>query len=237
MASNRSAGGNARIAVDAGLAVVYVAVMSTALVQEAPHEFLGLSLFALVVAHVVLNRRWVAALARGRYDAVRVLQLVAVVGVLACMVAQVASSLVLSKHALWFLPALPGAGWARRVHMLCSYWGFLFAFAHAGLQFRAVVARLGAKRRLGAAAIWTLRVVLVAVACFGTWSFAALGLPAYLAGQVQFAFADYAAPLAFTFVQYASVAALVAGAFYYLARLLRGRGKGSEHRIDERGES
>ena len=225
-----------RLAVDAAMAVVFVAVMATALVQEAPHEFLGIALFVLVVVHVVLNRRWFAALARGRYDAVRALQLVAVVGLLACIVAQVVSSLVLSKHAFWFLPALPGAAWARRVHMLCSYWGFLFAFAHVGLQFRAVVTRLGSKRHLGAGAIWACRVALVAVACFGAWSFAALGLPAYLTGQVQFAFADYSTPLALTFAQYASIAVLVAGVFYYLGRLLRGRRRSSVNRIDERGE-
>ena len=223
-----------RLAVDAAMAAAFVAVMATALVQEAPHEFLGIALFALVVVHVVLNRRWFAALARGRYDAVRVLRLVAVVGLLACVAAQVASSLVLSKHVFWLLPALPGAGLARRVHMLCSYWSFLFAFAHAGLQFRTVVVRLGSKRHLGVVAIWTYRIALVAIACFGAWSFAALGMPAYLTGQVQFAFADYAAPLVLTFAQYASVAVLVAGAFYYLERLLRGRGKGSRNRIGER---
>ena len=34
---------------------------------------------------------------------------------------------------------------------------------------------------------------------------AALGLPAYLAGQVQFAYADFGALLALTFAQYASI--------------------------------
>ena len=227
MARVHSAKSVVRIVIDVAMAAVYVALMATALVQEVPHEYLGIALFALVVAHVVLNWRWFAALARGRYDALRAVQLVAVVGLLACIVAQVASSLVLSKHAFGFLPALPGASWARRVHMLCSYWGFVFAFAHVGLQLRAALVRLGAGRSMVATAKWACRAASVAVASFSAWSFAALGMPAYLTGQVQFAFADFSAPLALTFAQYASIGVLVAGVFYYVARFLRGHGNAS----------
>ena len=234
MAQGLSTKNHARIVVDVAMAAAYVAVMATALVQEAPHEFLGIALFALVVVHVALNRRWFAALARGHYDAVRVLQLVATAGLRACIVAQGASSIVLSKHALWFLPALPGAGWARRVHMLCSYWGFVFAFVHAGLQFRTVLVRFGRGRSLGVAATWACRVAFLAVACFGAWSFVSLGLPAYLTGQVQFAFADFSTPLVMTLAQYASIGVLIAGVFYYVARLLRGHGNVSEERMGER---
>ena len=211
------------MAIDAAMAASFVAVMATALVQEAPHEYLGIALFALVAAHAVVNRRWFARLARGRYNGVRVLQLIAVAGLLACVIGQVASSIVISEHALWWLPAVPGAEWARRIHMLCSYWGFVFAFAHAGLQFQAVAVRLGAKRPIGTATTWACRAVWIAISCFGAWSFVALGLPSYLAGQVQFAYADFATPLALTFAQYASIAVLVAGAFHCLDRLMRGR--------------
>jgi hypothetical protein len=221
------------MAVDAAMAACYVAVMATALVQEAPHEYLGIALFALVVAHVALNRRWFAALRRGRYDAVRTLQLVAVAGLLACIVAQMASALVLSKHAFAFLPAIPGAAWARRAHMLCSYWGFVFAFAHAGLQLRTALARVGA-RRMPTKAIWACRIAFGIVACLGAWSFFVLRLPEYLSGRVQFAYADYDTPLALMFAQYASVAVLVAGAFHYAAGLLRRRGAASKNRREER---
>ena len=212
----------ARIAVDAALAVVYVAVMATALVQEAPHEFLGIALFALVIAHVVLNRRRFAHLASGRYSAVRALQLAAVFGLLICIVAQLVSSLVLSKYAFGFLPALPGASWARRVHMLCSYWGFLFAFAHAGLQFQNVLNRLHARMsgKRGPAGAWIARAAFVVVSCYGIFSFVQLGLPAYLTGQVQFAFADFSTPLAVSLVRYGAIAVLVAGAFHYLRKLI-----------------
>ena len=212
-----------RIGVDAALALCFVAVMATALVQEAPHEYLGLALFALMVVHVVVNRRWFTALTRGRYSAVRVLQLVSIVGLVVCVVGQIASAVVLSKHALGFLPAVPGASWARQAHMLCSYWSFMLAFAHVGLQFKGMLARMGGLRNVPAAGLWALRAVWLVVAVFGAVSFVQLGMADYLFARVQFAAADYSAPLVLTFARYASVAILVAGLFHYLRAALETR--------------
>ena len=210
-----------KIALDIALALVLVAVMTTALVQEAPHEWLGVALFVLMTAHIVLNRKWLAAVFRGRYGALRVLQVVMLVGLVACVVGQIASSLVLSKHAFGFLPALPGAGWARRVHMLCSYWAFALAFAHAGLHMRT-------PKGMSSWQMWAVRILFAAVACFGMYSFAQLGLWQYLIGQVQFAFADYSTPLALTAVRYASVAVLVMGVFHYVREGIASIGKTRE---------
>ena len=197
----RRANKTTRIVIDATLGLALVAMMSTALVHEVPHEYLGIATFALLIAHITCNRRWFASIAHGRYGARRVFELLSILGVLVCMVGLMASSLVLSRHALWFLPALPGLGWARRAHMLCSYWGFVCAFAHAGLEFGRVLPH---KVPL------PMRVAAIAFACFGAVSFVQIDYPAYLAGQVFFAHVDHSAPLAYTFARHASVATLIA---------------------------
>ena len=207
---------------DIAMSAVLVAIMATALVQEAPHEWLGVALFALLVVHVVLNRRWLASVFRGRRNVLRVVQIVVLVGLAGCVVGQVASSLVLSKHAFGFLPALPGASWARRVHMICSYWMFVLAFAHAGLHARM-------PRNAASWQVWVARAAFAVIGCFGVYSFVQLGLPAYLAGQVQFAFADSATPLPIVFARYASIGVLVAGAFHYL-RVAMSAGAGNSKR-------
>ncbi|MBP3884255.1 MAG: DUF4405 domain-containing protein [Olsenella sp.] len=193
----------AKVAIDVAMAAVLAAVMATALVQEVPHERLGVALFVLMVAHAILNRRWLASVFRGRYGVVRVLQVVVLVGLSACVLGQVASSLVLSKHAFGWLPSLPGASWARRMHMLCSYWSFVLAFAHAGLHVRM-------PRHLSAGRLWAIRAVLFAIACYGAYSFVRLGMLPYLAGQMLFAAADFGAPMALALARYASVGVLVA---------------------------
>ena len=208
----------AKVALDIAMALVLVAIMTTALVQEAPHEWWGVTLFVLMAIHIVLNRKWLASIFRGRHGALRIVQIVVIVGLAACIIGQFASSLVLSKHAFGFLPAFPGAGWARSVHMLCSYWAFVLAFAHAGLHARA-------PKNMAPWQKWAVRIIIAAVACFGAFSFAQLGLWQYLTGQVQFAFADYSVPFALAFARYASVAVLVAGVFHYVRRGIASIGK------------
>lgn len=220
----------ARIAVDVALAVLFIVVMATALVQEVPHEYLGIAVFVAFVAHIVLNRRWFRALTRGRYNVVRVLQLVAIVGLVVCIIGQMASSLVLSKFAFGFLPALPGAAIARRVHMLCSYWSFVFAFAHAGLQLRGF-GRLVRAKGAPSAAVWAARVAVVAVSCYGVYAFVRMNMGAYLLGQVQFAYGDFSAPIALLFARYAAIAVLVTSVFHCLIRIV---GKNASRR-DTRG--
>ena len=218
------------VMVDAALAGLLVAVMATALMQEAPHEYLRVALFTAVAAHAALNRRRLKALLRGRRNAVRTLRLVAIAGLAACVVGQAASALVLSKFAFGFLPVLPGASLARRVHMLCSYWGFALAFAHAGLHIR-VLGRLmhsgGAGNALGAPhyAIWAARLLFVAVSCFGAYSFVRLDFGTYLFGGVQFASADYGASLVSSMMGYASIAVLIGGSFRYLHAAIEAFGK------------
>ena len=204
-----------KIVVDVAMSAVLVATMSTALVQEVPHEYLGIAAFVLITTHIVLNRAWLAATlrGRGRFGALRIVQAVTMAALVACIIGQVASSLVLSKHALGFLPALPGASWARRVHMACAYWSFVFAFVHAGLHIRI-------PRGIAMGKLWALRAAFVTISCYGVWSFIKLGLLPYLFFQVQFAFADFSSPLSLISVRYASVAVLLGVIGHFLRMVL-----------------
>lgn len=217
---------HAKIVVDVAMAVVMIALMATALVQEVPHEWFGIALFVLVTTHIVLNWRWIVAVMRRRRNVLQTVQLVSMGLLVACIVGLAASSLVLSKHVFGFLPALPGAAWARRVHMLCSYWAFVLAFVHAGLHMRL-------PRRMAAGPLWACRVGWGLVSAYGAWWFVKLGLPAYLLGQVQFAAMDTQTPLILTCARWTAIAVLVAGAAHYVRALLdqRKRKGGQPHDV------
>lgn len=221
MATGRKIAG-AKVAVDVAMGAVLVALMATALLQEVPHEWLGMALFALVTAHIVLNRRWMASVPRIRPNAARVLQLVVLAGLILCIAGDVVSSLVISKHVFRFLPAFAGTAVARRVHMLCTYWTFVLAFAHAGLHARLPKARTPR----GA---WARRVGIAVATCYGAYSFAKLDLLSYLTGRVQFAFVDFGTSLALTTARYASVAALVMVVFQGIRRGLMAAKLGTRH--------
>lgn len=175
-----------------------VLVMSTALVEEFAHEWLGMATLALFAVHQVLNWRWWRGLLRGRWTLRRVVTIAVNVGMLACMLLMLVSSLVLSRHVLAWIPALPGASWARLAHHVASYWLFVLAAFHLGMH---------APPHLGRMA----RTVWVAAAVAGVWAFVQLGIVDYLTLRAAFSFADTSIPFAVTAVQYVLVGALAAG--------------------------
>lgn len=63
-----------KIAVDAAMSVSMLLLMAYGLVGEAAHEWIGMGMFALSVAHHILNHRWIQAVPRGRYTPLRVVQ-------------------------------------------------------------------------------------------------------------------------------------------------------------------
>ena len=105
--------------------------------------------------------------------------------------------------------------------MLCSYWSFVFAFAHAGLQFKGF-GRLARPQGANSpsAVTWLGRVVVIAIACYGAYAFTLVNMGAYLLGQVEFAFVDFATPLVLMCARYAAIAVLVAAVFHWLRRII-----------------
>lgn len=211
-----------RILVDVGLALVLTLVMATAIIEDVAHEWLGIAAFALVVAHQVLNRAWWHALLRGRYTARRVAGVVVNLALVGCVLALMASSVVISAHAFFWLPAIPGSFWARMTHLLCSFWSFVLAGVHVGMHIGPVLARAYRRNvasRLAASAACALSLVA------GLASFQALDVATYLVLGSPFMFVDGSVPLAVRVLQWLAVGALFvvvgAGIWEALGRIAR----------------
>ena len=65
--------GNLRRIIDIGMTVLLLLQMAYQVMGEAAHEWLGMSMAALVIAHQILNRRWYGAMLKGKYTAYRVI--------------------------------------------------------------------------------------------------------------------------------------------------------------------
>lgn len=204
----RSAGPRGlRRVVDIALAIVFALVMATALIEDVAHEYLGIAAFVLVIAHQVLNRGWWRALLRGRYAPRRMLSAAVNIALVGCVLALMASSVVVSFHAFGWLPAIPGAWWARTAHLAGSYWAFMCAFVHVGFHVQPVLARA---IRAGGAGRVVAGVALAAFAAAGGIFTIQLDLPFYATLGSPFVFVDASVPLAVRFVQWACVGMLFA---------------------------
>lgn len=62
-----------RIAVDSGMVLLLPLLMAYSLVGETAHEYLGIGMSLLFVAHHILNVAWWKHLLRGKYTPLRIL--------------------------------------------------------------------------------------------------------------------------------------------------------------------
>ncbi len=214
-----------RLSVDIALAASFVVMLATALVQKAPHEWLGMATFLLFAIHMVFNRRrWMRG-RRSGWTPARVALTVLDVALVGCMLGQIISCLVLSEYVFGWLPAIQGASWARTVHLLCSYWGFVLVSVHAGLHLQQMMR----KSLHNKAIVRAIRVLCFALSLFGVISFVQLGLFDYMFLRRQFVFADFSIPLWQSLVRYLSVGIMFASIAHYAQTLASRLGKKRRH--------
>ena len=100
--------GKIKIVIDIAITILLLALMSYELIGAATHEWLGISIFLLFILHHVLNRKWLGSMGKGKYTPARILQTALVVLALISMLGSMFSGIILSRHALAFLPIHSG---------------------------------------------------------------------------------------------------------------------------------
>ena len=206
---------HAKIIVDIFMTAVLLLLMAYSLVGETAHEWLGIGMFALVILHHVLNSRWSKSVAKGRYTPFRIAQTVLVVLALVCMLGSMISGIVISRHAFAFLSIQSGQSFARSVHMLSAYWGFVVISLHLGLHWNMMLSRVPTSLRR------VLCVLGVLIAGYGAFAFFKREIGSYMLLQNQFVFFDFGEPLIFFLLDYHTVMGLLVFIGHYLGKLLR----------------
>lgn len=163
--------------VDLAMTLLLLLLMARQITGETAHEWLGVGMFALWVAHHALNASWHRRLFRGRYTPFRVCQLVVNLLLLLAMVGTMVSGVVLSQTVFAFLPISGGRSWAQPLHILASFWGLVLMALHLGLHWGAILGQVRRQTNLSA------RPAAVGLAFAwpgggGVWGVCVLGPPA-----------------------------------------------------------
>lgn len=146
--------------------------------STAVHEVLGVILFVLWAVHVVLNRAWIKALPKGKYNALRVFRTVINGGVILCVLFLMVSGIMLSNHVFSWLGIERGANFARAAHLLASHWYLVFVSLHIGLHLSIFI-----RSKLATG-------IVTVLAAYGIYAFIQRGLWKYLTLQQPFFFLD-----------------------------------------------
>lgn len=213
-----------KMGIDLVMTALMFCQMAYLLIGETAHEWVGTLLFALFILHHALNWRWYRGLGKGRWPAARILQTAVNFLLLACMLGLMVSGVILSREVFRFLPVSGGMRFARILHMLSAYWGFVLVGVHAGLHWGMVISMLP-KKRAGAKTAasvrkWALRAAALLCCGFGVYAFVKHRIADYLFLRSQFVYFDLEQPLALFFAEYFGMMVLFACAAYGVQRLL-----------------
>ena len=210
-----------KIITDIMMTIILLLLMAYSMVGEAAHEWLGIGMFVLFILHHILNRRWSQNLLKGRYTPYRGLQAALVMLALISILGSMISGIVLSRHALAFLPITGGQSWARTLHMLSAYWGFVLMSLHLGLHWNIMLAM--ARKMVKESSVprtWALRIAGCLIAAYGAYAFVRRGVGRYMTLRDQFVFFDFSEPMILFLLDYMAIMGLFVFIGHYLAKAL-----------------
>lgn len=175
------------------MSVMLLFLMAYQVTGEKAHEWLGIAMFVVVVAHNLLNLKWYSVLFKGRYPFLRIIRTVVNVLLFVAMLGTMVSGILLNSYI--FPLAIHGTmAVARVLHLAGSYWCFVLMGIHLGLHWSIVVSIFG-KRTFPSGAKTTvtilLRIVAVAAAVYGGYCFISADIFTYMTFQTHFVFLDY----------------------------------------------
>lgn len=213
-----------QILIDLVMTMLLPLLMGYILVGEEVHEWMGSIMFLLFIVHHILNRAWFKNIAKGRYNAVRILGTVINVCLMVIMVTLMISGIVMSKYVYSFLPLNGGMSTARIAHLLASNWGFVFMSLHLGLHgsiFVGMVKKARKGKELHAIGTTVLRGIAALISVYGIYAFYKRNVGSYLFLTSQFVFFDYHEPFIYFLLDYLAVMGLFTCLGYYLRTLLK----------------
>lgn len=217
-----------KMTVDLVMAVLLLLLMAYMLVGEEVHEWLGLAMFLLFVLHHLLNWNWHRNLTKGRITGVRIVQTTVDFLLLLSMIGSMISGIMMSRTVFAFLPISGGMGFARTLHMLSAYWGFILMSIHIGLHWGMIMGmmrKMTGIKKTSAIRTNAARILALSVSVFGIYVFVKQDIASYLFLRNMFVFFDMGQPLAFFLAEYIAMMGMWACLGHYLAILLSKKGK------------
>ncbi len=172
--------------VDFALTVTLLLLMAFQVTEQLAHEWLGIAMFALTIVHQILNRKFYAAIFKGKYNPLRIFQLTVNCLLLLSFVCTALSGMMMSRFATPFMNGILPSSIVRQGHLAMSHWSFVLMGLHLGLHFGIIVSKL--KNR---AVRIVLGVVMTGISVCGFYLFFKSDMLSYMLFKNPFAFLDY----------------------------------------------
>lgn len=204
-----------KIIINIAMYLIFVALMQEHLWSDGLHEWLGITLFALFIAHTVLNFRWYQSLFKGRYTAPRITLATINIALLAAMLCCIVSSVLVSGKVFAFLN-LGGARLGRMLHLVSTAWAFVLMSLHMGLHLTPLINKLKKNSGLLRAG----QILAVLLAAYGVYVFIGRAFYEELFYLTEFKFFDTDKSSVLYFFETVAMSSAFASIAYYGRKLL-----------------
>ena len=178
---------NIRRVIDICMTVLLLCLMAYQVTGEAAHEWTGIIMTVVVIAHQILNRKWYTALFKGKYNAYRAMTAAADLLLIVAMLFTAFCGMAMSEYAVPFLYWTSKVFYVRPTHLAMNHWAFILMGIHLGLHVPLILSRHKKQHQPGV----LLSAVCAVIAGIGLWLFMKNGMQNYLLFRVPFAILDY----------------------------------------------
>lgn len=210
-----------KICVDMAMTLGLLFLMGYHLWGDTAHEWAGAGILVLFLCHHVLNWRWWRGLFKGKYTAIRILQVIIDLLVLAAMLGLMVSGVILSNEVFAFLRIRGHLSFARRLHMASAYWGFLLMAAHLGLHWGSFLKKFQKTRLSGKLQSILPTLLGAAIAAYGVAAMVKRDLVTCLFLRAEFVFLDFSESKILFYLDYLAIMGTFIFLSYFSAKLLR----------------
>lgn len=205
-----------RMTVDISMVILLPVLMGYSLVGETAHEIIGVVMGVLFAVHITLNRKWFAALFRGKYNLRGIITTILNIMLILCVITSMVSGIMISKHLFAFLKLSSGTSLMRALHLLAGYWGFVLMSIHAGTHTGAMLTKT---EKLGTGARTTIYALLLCVAAYGVYAFIKRSIYQYMLLISSFVFFDTSEPYIRFYIDYLTIMIMFMTVGYSIIRI------------------
>jgi hypothetical protein len=162
----------ARLTLDIAFTILLLCALMYRATGDTAHEWIGVSVCAVCIAHNALNRKWYKNIFKGTYNLRRSVMTTINLLLVPAMAILIITGLLHSRTVLAFL-RLPGDMTLRQIHTTVAYWCLPLIGAHLGLNWGSI---LNASKKMvktngeSRPRKIILRIITLAIVAFGVWS-------------------------------------------------------------------
>jgi hypothetical protein len=191
---------------------------------DVAHEWIGVAVFTLFIAHNILNRQWYKHIFKGKYTFCRTIMAIVNITLVFTMATLIVTGLMQSRMVLAFLH-LPGGMVLRLIHTTAAYWDLPLTGIHLGLNWGMIIR--GVRQMAGITQKNRIRGIIVRVlaflfAAFGVWASFDRDMFSKLFQGFSFYYWDMERPTIIFFAAMLSIMGLYVSVTYYVLKIFDG---------------